>query len=152
MQPTLIGIARRRASRAPMESLQETVISREKGVEGDHRGTSTGRQVTVLAAEAWERACGELGAVVPWTTRRANLLVGGLALESSTGRRVRIGEVVLEITKETAPCARMEEACAGLRAVLLPEWRGGVCCRVIRGGTVHVGDAVAIADADPIDS
>jgi MOSC domain-containing protein YiiM len=36
----------------------------------------------------------------------------------------------------------MEEQCPGLRAALQPDWRGGVSCTVLQGGTVTIGDAV----------
>jgi MOSC domain-containing protein YiiM len=50
-----------------------------------------------------------------------------------------LGDAVLEVTGETDPCERMEEAQAGLFQALAPEWRGGVTCRVIANGTIHVG-------------
>ena len=55
-----------------------------------------------------------------------------------------IGDLVLEITGETDPCSRMDEARQGLRLALTPEWRGGVCCRVVTGGDIAVGDAVRL--------
>jgi MOSC domain-containing protein YiiM len=112
------------------------------GVKGDVRGSTPGRQVTVLFREGWERACGELGvAPLPWVARRANLLVEGVAVPREGGR-LRIGNLVLEVTGETKPCRLMEAAHRGLRQALAPDWRGGVCCRVVQGGTIHLGDAV----------
>ena len=109
------------------------------GVDGDHRGQLRHRQVTVITREGWEAACAELGQQLPWTTRRANILVEGLALAEATGRTIRIGEVALTITGETDPCSRMEEQVPGLRDALTPEWRGGVTCDVAHGGEVAVG-------------
>jgi len=60
------------------------------------------------------------------------------------GQQVRIGGVVLEITEETKPCSRMDEAHDGLRQALVPEWRGGVTCRVISGGPLTIGDPVTL--------
>jgi MOSC domain-containing protein YiiM len=51
--------------------------------------------------------------------------------------------VVLEIVCETEPCEIMEKAQAGLRAALTPHWRGGVCCKVVKGGTLALGDLAA---------
>jgi MOSC domain-containing protein YiiM len=136
----LLGIARRAAKRAPMETLDTVTIGTVDGVAGDLRGKPGRRQVTVLAREAWDAACAELGTTLPWTTRRANLLVEGLDLAATTGTRLTIGAVVLEVTGETDPCHRMDEQKAGLRAALTPDWRGGITCRVVRGGTLSVGD------------
>ena len=79
-----------------------------------------------------------------WTARRANLLISGPNLEDSSGKLLRIGSVELEITGETAPCSRMEEAHEGLQTSLLPSWRGGITCRVHSNGTISIGDCVSL--------
>jgi MOSC domain-containing protein YiiM len=79
---------------------------------------------------------------LPWTDRRANLLIEGLQLEETTGRLLRVGDLLLEVTGETKPCDRMEEAAPGLRGALSSDWRGGVTCRVVEGGSISVGDIV----------
>ena len=138
----LAGIARRERKRAPMETLERAEISTETGVAMDSRGKPGPRQVTVISAKAWRDACRELQRDVPWTTRRANLLVDDLELPRTVGSVIVIGPVRLQITGEVDPCSRMEEQCPGLREALQPEWRGGVSCTVVEGGTVAVGDEV----------
>lgn len=140
----LIGIAVRPRPRAPMELRSQAEVTVAAGISGDARGRTPGRQVTVLARESWEAACRDVGADLPWTTRRANLLTEGVDLPRTPGARIRIGDVVLEVSFETDPCARMEAAHAGLRAALTPDWRGGVCCAVIAGGSLAQGDEVSL--------
>ena len=137
----LLGIARAPASRAALIEMDEAEVGVADGVQGDARGTKPGRQVTVLFREGWERACAELGVTLPWVTRRANLLVEGVAVPREGGR-LRIGSLVLEVMEETKPCRVMEAAHRGLKQALAPEWRGGVTCRVVQGGTIRVGDPV----------
>jgi MOSC domain-containing protein YiiM len=139
----LLAIARAPVKRGPLMALSEAVVGIADGVDGDARGTRPGRQVTVVFREGWDAACHELGVELPWTTRRANLLVEGVAVPRE-GKRLVIGSLVLEVTQETQPCQVMEAAHRGLRAALTPDWRGGVCCRVVQGGTVRVGDRVDI--------
>ena len=50
----------------------------------------------------------------------------------------------LEVTGQTYPCLRMEEAHAGLLSALAKDWRGGVTARVLAGGVVALGDAVEV--------
>lgn len=141
---SLVGIAIRAGARAPMEPLSRCVVSRDAGLAGDSRGRPGKRQVTVLSETAWLRACAELGRPLPWTVRRANLLVRGLEFgPDDMGRLLRIGALTLEVCGETDPCRRMDEACPGLRAALEPEWRGGVCCRVVAGGVIALADPAA---------
>ena len=143
MTATLIGIARKPRSRAPMETLDKVNVSLDLGVDGEYRGRLRKRQITVLAEEDWLAACAEIDrADLPWTTRRANFLVRGIKLPRTPGARIRIGDLVLEITGETDPCSRMEEAAAGLEKALSPDWRGGVTCRTIEPGAIRDGDSV----------
>ena len=143
----LQGIARRAAKRAVMEEVDACDITTDTGVLGDFRGKPGKRQVTVLSQEAWEQACCESGAHLPWTARRANLLVAGLEFDASfVGKVLQIGELQLEVTKETLPCERMDEAHQGLRNALENHWRGGVCCRVKNSGRVRLGDLVTVVD------
>lgn len=152
----LIGMARRSAPQAPMELMDEGWITLERGLDGDYRGArSQNRRVTVLARETWEAALAELGdapraRALPWTTRRANLLVEGVGLPKMRGGLVRIGPVLLEVTYPLQPCARMDEACPGLQQALHPDWRGGVACRVLQGGRVALGETVTAQAAGAV--
>lgn len=140
----LIDIAIKRTTRAPIVRLESARIDARTGLEDDFRGTVRKRQVSVLTAEAWSDACTELEADLPWTMRRANLLIEGVELPKAVGALLVIGAVTLRVEVETKPCSRMDEQHAGLRAALKPDWRGGVCCTVVTEGTVHVGDSVAV--------
>ena len=122
-------------------------VTSASGLVGDARGRPGGRQVTVMTREGWEAACARLGEDPGWTARRANLLVEGVALEGTVGARLRIGDLVLEVTQACDPCRVMDRAVSGLRRALEPSWAGGVCCRVERGGTISVGDLVRLEGA-----
>ena len=143
----LLAIARRDKKRADMQTLQSAHVSMHHGIAQDFRGKPGQRQVTILSTEAWSAACKDLNIELPWTTRRANLLIQGLNLHSSAGKVICIGTVQFLITQETDPCERMEEAHPGLEKALTSAWRGGVCCRVLSEGSIQVGDSVRLEDA-----
>ena len=141
----LLDIAFRPKSRDPMQTIVETMISKVAGVEDDFRGKPGKRQVTVLSVEQWQLACNEVGTTLPWTVRRANSLVDGISFDSAmVGQQIKIGQLILLITRETDPCPRMDAQHQGLTLALTPEWRGGVCCRVLADGRVKIGDEVNI--------
>ena len=145
-QSRLLAIAVRHRSRGTMQELPQAAVTLAGGVADDFRGRPGRRQVTVLSLEGWQAACREAGrAGLPWTARRANLLVTGVDLAAAG--TLRIGSVELEVTGETAPCERMDEACPGLRAALAPAWRGGVTCRVRQPGVLAPGEPVAALPA-----
>jgi MOSC domain-containing protein YiiM len=137
-------IARRKKIRAPMETLNTVTVDEKTGLAGDIRGGALKRQVTILSAEAWNSVCEELKTELPWTTRRANILVSGIKLPQESGYQIQIGEILLEVTRQTNPCERMDEQYLGLTNALMPDWRGGVCCSVVRGGNIMNGDKVTL--------
>ena len=143
---TLIAIALKTAPRTPMKVIETARITTTAGVDGDARGEPGGRQVTVLCRDAWRDACDELNVELPWTFRRANLLVEGIPLFESTGKQLRIGDALFEITGETEPCGLMDAQHTGLLKALEPHWRGGVCCRVLAAGDISVGDTVIVEE------
>lgn len=143
-----------------MERLESGTISEAAGLEGDSRGRKyPQRQITVLAIEDWTAALAVLSerARTPdaevaserieleWTERRANLLVKGLQLPRGRGSLLQIHAVLLEVTGETTPCARMDEVSPGLRRALASGRYGGVTCRVVTGGEIVLGDRAFVA-------
>jgi MOSC domain-containing protein YiiM len=146
MTPRLIGIARRDKPRAPMETLSSVRVSYDAGVDGDCRGRTPDRNVTLIFREDWEAACRDLGRELPWVTRRANLLVEGLAGFKHVGAKLKIGSVLFEVTEENPPCRVMDIQSEGLRVALQPDWRGGVACRVLQDGEIALGDTVALVN------
>lgn len=139
-----------------METLDHVAVNAVEGVHGDFRGAvrpgkAPRRQVSLIEAESWAAAMAELGRsgddLIPWYERRANLLVAGLRLPREAGVVIAIGASLrIETTRECDPCSRMEEIAPGLKAVLIPDWRGGVLGKVITDGEIAVGDEIRIEE------
>jgi MOSC domain-containing protein YiiM len=143
----LIGIAFRPKAKAPMQTKTQSMISKVAGVEHDARGKPGKRQVTILSQEQWQRACDELSTPLPWTIRRANLLIEGFEFDANmVGKQIKIGQLILVVTGETDPCHKMDSQFQGLTKALTPDWRGGVCCTVIADGRVQLGDVIKISN------
>ncbi|WP_293991708.1 MOSC domain-containing protein [Sphingomonas sp.] len=148
MSGRVAGIARHARPRAPMEVIDHATVTFAGGIQGDYRGAMKGkpykRQVTLIEASDWATAQDLVGHNIAWQERRANLLAEGIDLPQRPGARLRVGTALLEVTRETDPCERMEALAEGLRAALTPDWRGGVCTMVVEEGEVAVGDTIRI--------
>ncbi len=113
------------------------------GLRGDRYGSGSGKRgLTLIQAEhlaTIAALCGR-GDIEPELLRR-NAVVSGIPLIALKGRRFRIGEVLCEGTSPCDPCSRMEAALGpgGYNAV---RGHGGLCARILEGGTLRVGDAV----------
>ena len=147
MAGVLAGIARHDRAKGPVETIDRARITLMGGIEGDVRGTAKPgsrrrRQVTLMTRAGWAAAMRDLGADLVWYERRVNLLIDGDELPRATGTRLMIGPVMLELTFECDPCFRMDQIAQGLCSALTPDWRGGICTRVLSGGEIQLGDAV----------
>ncbi|QYJ82479.1 MOSC domain-containing protein [Shewanella aegiceratis] len=144
---SLQGISYKVVKGGPMLETSAALVTTSTGVAQDVFGKPGKRQVTLLSAQQWLAACEALDTELPWTTRRANLLIDGISFsEKDLGKVIHIGALQLEITGETDPCKKMEMAYAGLEAALRPDWRGGVTCRVLNDAEICIGDSVQLAD------
>lgn len=146
--PHLLGIATKPRRKAPLVLKDVAMLSSLSGVVGDWRGKPGKRQVTLMSLSDWHIVCDEIGTELPWQTRRANLLVDALPLYQSTGSSILLGDALLEVTGEADPCERMEQEHPGLFQALVPDWRGGITCRVIRNGVIRLGMEVKLVLSD----
>ena len=143
----VLGISARIESRAPMVVFASAKVSFKHGVGDASRGLKrNGRQITIMSKEAWEDTLSDLGQDLHWTTRRANILIEGIGLENTTGKVLKVGSFLVEITGELNPCYRMDEQADGLTKALTPNWRGGVTCKLLREGIVNENDSVTFMD------
>ena len=140
----LIGIAITRKIMGKMEEIKSANVSISSGIEGDARGKKRNRQITILFEDDWYDACKDIDKDLHWTKRRANLFVKGMRGPQKDGDIIEIGNIKLKVSFETDPCEVMESTYQGLRKALEPKWRGGVCCSVIDGGIISLGDKVQI--------
>ena len=72
---------------------------------------------------------------------RRNLVVSGLNLSAFRGKRLRVGDAVVELTVPAHPCSRMEEA-LGPGGYTAMRGHGGMCAEVVSPGRIAVGTEV----------
>jgi MOSC domain-containing protein YiiM len=138
-----IGIRPER--RSPVDVVQTVDVSEKKGLIGDHySGQSGNRHVTLIQAEHLPVVAALTGRdeLDPGIVRR-NLVVSGINLLALKDQQIEIGEVVLQVTGQCHPCSKMETALGpgGYNAM---RGHGGMTAKVIRGGTIRVGDTVVV--------
>ncbi|MGH7552535.1 MAG: MOSC domain-containing protein, partial [Longimicrobiales bacterium] len=80
----------------PMDPVDRATLKAGRGIEGNANQGGK-RQVTLLEKEVWDRLMAGLGGSLDASTRRANLLVSGVALESSRERVLDVGGVRIRI-------------------------------------------------------
>lgn len=141
--------------RAPATTVPTTTARAGVGLDGDRHAerarTGTTRHVTLVQAEHLAVIAALVGRgpddpVDPVDLRR-NLVVSGLNLAGTRGRRLQVGDAVIEVTGPCHPCSRMEEVLGkgGFQAM---RGHGGMTARVLADGVVTVGDRVTALPVD----
>ena len=129
-------------SRKPMKEVDSARVITGQGIEGDRHlkedGSRSRRQILLMDRETLGDFSLDDGII------RENITVVGMDFASlEAGDRVSIGEdVVLEITGECEPCARMDEIRSGLRNEL--DGRRGMLAYAENGGLISVGDVISV--------
>lgn len=130
-----------------MRALASVQAIAEAGLAGDHRTEKTpgsGRQVTLISREFIAQIAHFTGTtdIDPAILRR-NLVVSGVNLNALRYQRFRIGEALFEASALCHPCSRMEQALGkgGVAAML---GHGGLCCKILQGGSLSIGDSLVV--------
>ncbi len=122
---------------APMRAVQQTTAISAEGLLHDASRGRRKRQVLLIELETLCDFGLQPGDV------RENIVVAGLQLVGTApGTRLHAGAVELEVTTDCAPCDYIDSLRPGLQERI--KGRRGTLCRVIRGGKISVGDAVAL--------
>lgn len=130
----------------PVELVERVEAVAGKGLRGD-RYFGSRRQVTLVATGELEAAAAQLGVegIVEGATRR-NITVDLPSLPRAHGTRIEIGETVLAVWRDCAPCEVMETSVGpGARSALRD--RAGVSATVLEGGAIEVGALVRVAQS-----
>ena len=140
-------IGLRPAKKKELQPVTMATISKSFGLEGDHfKSSRKKRSITIIQREHLDFVAQMMGVdkeEIPFLTRR-NMVVSGINLLAFKDKQFQVGaDVILEYTDPCHPCSRMEEnlGAGGLNAM---RGHGGICCKVIQGGEVNVGDEVRL--------
>ena len=130
---------------ATMTQVAEAEVSSAGGLHGDRYSKQAGkRQVTLIQAEHIQAMSAMYGSDIEPDQLRRNLVIEGINLLALKGRLFQVGGVLLEWTAPCHPCSRMEEV-LGPGGYNLMRGHGGICARVVEGGTLRVGDPLTDA-------
>lgn len=137
----------------PMRAQDRLELVAGHGITGDRYASGEGfysdrpeegRQVTLFEAETLDALARDHGIVLAPEEHRRNVTVRGVPLNHLVGRRFRVGATLLEGTRLSTPCKHIEEITG--KAIFAPLInRSGLNARILTGGVVSVGDAVAPA-------
>ncbi len=139
-----IHVAQRRNAAA--EPCNQVTVRSNFGIVGDYRSEKFQiGQITLIEEETINTMSRELGYEIPAGSSRRQILVKGIKLNELIGRNLRIGQILVRVEDKCNPCKKMEKN-IGPGAKNAMDDKGGIRCRIIEGGTLHVGDKITVED------
>jgi len=137
-----IHIVRKRNEAA--ESCDHVTVRSNFGIEGDYRSDKFQiGQITLIEAEAIDTMTLKLGYDIPVGASRRQITVKGIELNELVGQNLRIGQILVRIEEKCNPCKNMETK-IGPGAKDAMNDKGGIRCRIIKGGELYVNDKITV--------
>ena len=133
----IIHLQLKPAEGEPMRVVDQVEAIADRGLRDDANAGRTKRQVLIIERELLDEFQLPIGDV------RENITVEGLQLAGTpAGARMRVGQALLEVTLDCAPCEFIEGKRPGLRKAM--EGKRGTLFKVIEGGEIRVGDTIEV--------
>ena len=145
MKIRAIAVSKSKGTRK--DSVEEALLVKEHGIQGDAHAGAWHRQVSFLAVESIEKAKAA-GLSVGFGDFAENIATEGIDwVNIPVGGRFRLGESALvEITQIGKECHKKCAIYYQAGDCIMP--REGVFARVIQGGTIRCGDEIAPVGSD----
>lgn len=126
------------------KNVKEAVFIEDFGIQGDAHAGKWHRQVSLLSYDKIE-AFRARGAEVEDGSFGENLVVEGIDFRTlPVGTRLHCNDVILEMTQIGKECHHGCQIFKKMGDCIMP--REGVFAKVIRGGTIRVGDEMRVED------
>ena len=133
-----------RERNAVAESCNQVIVRSNFGITEDYRSEKFHiGQITLIEAETIDEISRELGYEIPAGSSRRQIIVKGIELNELIGRNLRIGQILVRVEDKCNPCKNMEKK-IGPGAEDAMNNKGGIRCRIIGGGEIHVGDKITV--------
>ena len=129
---------------AAAESCNHVTVRSNFGIVGDHRSEKFQiGQITLIEADTIAAMSRKLGYDIPDGASRRQIMVKGIKLNELIGRNLRMGQILVRVEDKCNPCKNMETE-IGPGAEEAMNDKGGIHCRIIEGGDLHVGDKITV--------
>ncbi|MHC4321406.1 MAG: MOSC domain-containing protein [Planctomycetota bacterium] len=129
---------------AAAESCNHVTVRSNFGIIGDYRSEKFQiGQITLIEAESIDATSRKLGYDIPAGSSRRQIMVKGIELNELISQNLRMGQILVRVEDKCNPCNNMEKK-IGPGAKNAMNDKGGIRCRIIEGGELHVGDKITV--------
>jgi MOSC domain-containing protein YiiM len=136
-----------------MTDTNEIEVVVGKGIRGEPRyferkgrsGQPSRRNLTLIEREIVDEHSKTLKAEIAPGLVKSNVETTGVDLISLIGKKVQIGDAILNFYEPRLPCDQMDRIIPGMR-LLMCDKRQGVIAEVVQSGHIKIGDELRILE------
>ena len=135
---------------APIRAVETIIAISNEGLEGDRYQSKKGYwdpvegcQVTIITTHELDRARKKAPCSLEQGQHRRNLVLSGINPKKLIGKTIQIGDALMQYEKPRPPCGYLDQVVMKGTARALSK-NSGFCFRVVRSGSLSVGDNVLI--------
>lgn len=136
-------------SNKEIKEVSSIEVLANKGVVGDRHFDEYNdpyNQLTLIEAENIDYYNTKYGLDIPYKDFRRNVVTRGIQLNDLIGKKIKIGEVVVEGVDLCRPCRHLTEVLN--QESILKEFlrRGGLRCQILTSSKININDQIKIIE------
>jgi len=134
-------------SNQPIKEVNSIEVLTNKGVLGDRHFQEFNdpyNQLSLIESENIDDYNTRFGLNIPYIDFRRNVITKGIQLNDLVGKKLRVGNVELEVIDLCRPCKHLTEVLN--QDNILKEFlrKGGLRCQILSSSNINVGDKIEI--------
>ena len=131
----------------PIKEVKSIEVLANKGILGDrhfHEFNDPYNQLSLIESENIDEYNARFGHDIPYVDFRRNVITKGIRLNDLIGKKIKIGDVELEVVDLCRPCRHLTEILD--QKNILKEFlrKGGIRCQILFSSKINIGDKIEI--------
>ena len=132
------------------QSIKEVIsieVLANKGIVGDrhfHDFNDPYNQISLIESENIDDYNIRFGLNIPYIDFRRNVITKGIKLNDLVGKKIKVGNVELEVIDLCRPCRHLSEMLNQNNIIKEFLRKGGLRCQILSSSNIKVGDKIEI--------
>ena len=131
----------------PIKEVNSIEVIAKKGIVGDrhfHEFNDPYNQLSLIESENIDEYNIKFGLEIPYVDFRRNIVTKGIQLNDLIGKKIKIGNVKLEVIDLCRPCRHLTEMLDQKNVLKEFLRKGGIRCQILSSSKINVGDKIEI--------
>ena len=134
-------------SNQPIQEKSSIEVHANKGIVGDRHFKDFNdpyNQISLIESENIDDYNIRFGLNIPYIDFRRNVITKGIKLNDLVGKKIKVGNVELEVIDLCRPCRHLSEMLNQNNIIKEFLRKGGLRCQILSSSNIKVGDKIEI--------